>query len=306
MDNIKNVLLCGLGGIGSICASLINDSKTGALKILVDKTRYEIYKKQPTIINSKSYTFDLILPEANDYKADLIIISTKNDGLRWAISNIKNFVKKETIFLSLLNGIHSEEEIAKTYGWDNILYSFYIGNSCIRTGRKITYDGNYKFVLGSNNLNNNKTLAKVKKYFDKIKIKYSISSDINEEYWKKFIINTGVNQLCAASGLTLKEIKKNKLLTNQLKNLMKEAELIASIKGIKNHKKIYDEAVHFLLEEMEDANPSMLQDIKAKRKTEVDIFAGKIIEIGNQYNITTPENFKIYNKIKDIEYQYLK
>ena len=45
----------------------------------------------------------------------------------------------------------------------------------------------------------------------------------------------------------------------------------------------------------------MLQDIESRRKTEVDIFAGEIIQLGKKYNIKTPYNSVIYEMIKVIE-----
>ena len=73
------------------------------MRILVDKNRLERYKKNPTVFNRRVLNFNYILPEATDFKADLIIIATKFDGLQEVITNIKNFVHEGTIILSLLN-----------------------------------------------------------------------------------------------------------------------------------------------------------------------------------------------------------
>jgi 2-dehydropantoate 2-reductase len=45
----------------------------------------------------------------------------------------------------------------------------------------------------------------------------------------------------------------------------------------------------------------MLQDIEAGRATEVDIFAGKVIDLGNTYGIPTPVNEILYHAIKVLE-----
>lgn len=300
-EQIKKVLICGLGGVGSVCATTIFRNKKIELKILVDEKRIERYKKEKTFFNDIPYEFEYILPSKKNFSPDLIIIATKNDGLEEAIKNIKNFVSKETIIISLLNGIHSEEEIAKVYGWKNIIYSFYIGNSCIREGRKITMRGNYKIVIGTDKEYNKTALEKISNFFYEIGIKYEISNNILDDYWQKFLINVGVNQTCAYTRKELKEIRENKEQTNLLKNLMKEARQIAEKKGIENHDKIYKNAEKFLLKEFENAHPSMLQDVENKRQTEIDIFAGKIIELGKKYNINTPENEKVYSWIKKHE-----
>jgi len=301
MYKINNILLCGLGGVGCVCAASIIDADYGTLKILVDKSRYQRYKTNPTSFNSKTYDFDYILPDDTNFKADLIIIATKNEGLSEAIVNIKNFIKEDTIIISLLNGIHSESEIEKVYNAQNILISFYIGASCIREGRNIRQNGKYEIVIGTKQKNQKEILKQVCTFFDKTNIKYKVSENILDEYWKKFLINVGINQLSASTKLTLKEIKKDSKFVSKLKLLMEEAEQIAEKEGIKNHKQIYESAVKFLLEELEDAEPSMLQDIKAGRKTEVDIFAGEIIKLAKKHNINTPENIEIFNEIKQIE-----
>lgn len=301
MNEINKIIICGLGGLGCIFASAIKDSNSGILKILSNEERYNKYKMTPTIFNAKEYNFEYILPDEKNFKADLIIIATKNDGLNWAIENINNFVSKDTIIISILNGIRSEKEIIRIYQDTKVITSFYIGHSCIRKDRNIYQDGIYEIVIGSTNKNEEYALNKLSLFFEKSNIKYRISNSIEEEYWKKFMINVGVNQLCALTGLRLKEIRNNDILKRQLKDLIKEVEIIAEAEGITNHRKIYNEALHFLLEELEDANPSMLQDIKAKRETEIEIFAGEIIKLGQKHNIPTPLNREIYNKIKQLE-----
>ena len=51
---------------------------------------------------------------------------------------------------------------------------------------------------------------------------------------------------------------------------------------------------------------SMLQDVEAKRKTEVDSFAKKVIEFGKEKGVPTPINEAIYCFIHGIELQYEK
>ena len=298
MKEIKNILICGLGAIGTICASSIQDNKNFNLKILVDENRYEKYSKTPTIFNEKEYLFDYILPTQSNFKADLIIIATKNDGLKEAIKNIKNFINEETIIISLLNGIHSEEEIKKEYSNTKVITSFCIGNSSIRKDRKITHDGVYKIFFGSDDI---KSLKILSTFFDETKIKYEISENIEEAYWKKFIINVGINQICAAENKCLTELKKEPELIEILKGLMQEAKTIAEFEGIKNTEELYSEAENFLLNEMPEATPSMLQDIRNKNKTEIDILAVKVMELGCKHGTRTPFNEKIFYKIKEIE-----
>lgn len=298
---IKNVLLCGLGGVGCVCACAIEENKSADLRILVDKKRLETYLKTPTTFNKKPYFFKYILPSDKNFKADLIIIATKNNGLDEAIQNIKNFVKNDTIIISLLNGIHSEDKIAAVYGADKVLISFYIGNSCIRQGRDITLEGDYSIFAGEKTGQFTEKTEKIKQFFEKSKINYKLSQKITERYLRKFMVNVGLNQLCAVNNMSFKELKRDKILVDRLKALIGEVRDIIKEEGIKSSDEIYTSTIKFLIDEFEDAIPSMLQDIRAKRETEVDIFAGEVIKRGEKYNIKTPENQKIYEQIKQIE-----
>ncbi|MCK5264096.1 MAG: hypothetical protein KAR03_00685, partial [Candidatus Thorarchaeota archaeon] len=50
---------------------------------------------------------------------------------------------------------------------------------------------------------------------------------------------------------------------------------------------------------------SMLQDIKAGKKTEIDSITGEIIRLGKELGIETPMNESVYALIKAIESKYL-
>lgn len=301
---IKKVLLCGLGGVGCVCASKIEDLKSADLCVLIDQSRYNKYSENKTVFNSKTYDFKFILPQNEGFKADLVIIATKNDGLDDAINNIKNFVNENTIIISVLNGIHSEAKIARIYGWENVLVSFFIGSSCIRNGRNITQDGNYDFIIGDKSNKNSVQLQLLSDFFTQAKINHKVSKHIMERYWKKFMVNVGLNQLCASNNVTFKELKQNSKLVEEMKSLIWEVKLLAEKEGINNPQKLYDDTINFLIEDFEDATPSMLQDIRAKRKTEVDIFSGEVMRLGKKHNIPTPNNEKIYKEIKRLENEF--
>lgn len=278
MKDIQNVLICGLGAIGSIYADKIKDAK-----ILVDEQRLERYKKNPTTFNGKVMELDYILPD-DDFKADLIIIATKYDGLADAVKNIQNFVGDDTLILSLLNGVTSEKFIAERYGAEKIVYSYFIGHSAVRDGRNITQDGVNTIVMGAN--------ARIQKYFDKVGINYEIPDDIIRSMWLKFMLNVSSNQTTALMRLTFGDMLNNKKCMEFVVNVMKEVQTIALAEGVQNTETMIDDALEALNMMCPEGKTSMLQDVEAGRKTEVDMFAGVMIELGKKHNIPTP-----YNKV---------
>lgn len=285
MKEIKNILICGLGAIGSIYVAKIKDAR-----VLVDKDRLERYKKNPTYFNGELLNPHYILPDDKVFKADLIIIATKFDGFEQAVENIKNFVGENTVILSLLNGVTSEKLLIDKYGADKVLYSYFIGHSAVRVGRHITQDGVNTIVFGSPD--DNKNIERVKNYFDKNGINYDIPDDIIHSMWLKYMLNVSSNQTTALLGYTFGQMLNNERCMSFVKNVMKEVQTIAKAEGVKNTETMVDEALLSLNKMCPEGKTSMLQDVEAGRKTEVDIFAGVMIKLGKKHNIDVP-----YNKV---------
>ena len=302
MKEIKNILICGIGAIGAIYANKINQDENSNLKILIDKTRLEKYKKNAKIFNGKKLELDYVLPENTDYKADLIIIATKFDAIYDVKENIKNFVKDNTIIISLLNGVTSEEILASKYGWNNIPLAYFIGHSAMRSGNLITHDGLGEIVFGlKDDINTSKEIIdRLKNYFDRVGISYRVPEDMYRAYWLKFMLNVSSNQPSSILRLTFGQMQENKSCINFIKNIMKEVQKIAKAQGVKNTDTMIEEAFISFNKMIKEGKTSMLQDVEAKRKTEVDMFAGTIIEFGKKHNIPTPYNMVLKEMIEVI------
>lgn len=291
MKEIKKVILCGLGAIGTIYADKLEKFDAENFKVLVDEARLERYKKNPIKFNGRQLNFDYILPSEEGFKADLIILATKFAGLKDAIKNIKNFVKEDTVILSLLNGVTSEDIIADVYGKDKMLYSYFIGHSSVRCGNSVTHDDVNTIVFGAeNNLGEN--VVAVKNFFDKVGINYKIPDDIKRSMWLKFMLNVSANQPTAILRMTFGDMFENTHFMKFAENIMREVQSVAKAEGVLNTETMVDEALKHLKTMTPDGKTSMLQDVEAGRKTEVDMFAGTVIELGKKHGISTP-----YNKI---------
>lgn len=302
MRDIKNVLICGLGAIGSIYADKIQKFNPDSLRVLVDEERFERYSSNPIIFNGNELHFNYILPNDNGFKADLVIIATKYDGLSDVIKNMKNFIQSDTVILALLNGVTSEKIIAETYGREKLLYSYFIGHSAVRTGRNVIHDDVNTIVYGSENTADIENVQRVKKYFDSVGINYKIPEDIMHSLWLKYMLNVSANQSTAILKLTFGEMLANEKCMDFAINIMKEVQKIAKAEGVKNTDIMIDETIAHLHTMIPDGKTSMLQDVEAGRKTEVDMFAGTVIELGLKHNIQTPYN-QIIKEILDAIYQ---
>ena len=303
MKEIKNVLVCGIGAVGSIYADKIEKFTPQNLRVLVDEARLERYKKNPTVFNGRVLDFNYILPNDTSFKADLIIIATKFDGLNDVIKNIKNFVYDDTVILSLLNGVTSEKIIAKTYGREKLLYSYFIGHSAIRDGRNITHDDVNTIVYGSENSNDFENVERIQDFFEQAGINYLIPDDIIHSLWLKYMLNVSANQTTAILRMNFGEMLENDKCMDFAINVMKEVQAIAKAEGVCNTESMINETIEHLHTMIPEGKTSMLQDVEAERKTEVEMFAGTVIKLGKEFGIPTPYNKIIKEMIEIIHRQ---
>ena len=288
---MRKILICGLGAVGLTYA--VKFKNGSELKILVDEERYERYMQNEPVFNGVVQKFDYILPSDKSFQPDLIIIAVKVQGLESAIKNIKNFVHKDVIIISLLNGISSEEKIQETYSDAKVLKSYFIGHSAVRNGNFVTQDGVGEIVVEKS--------SKLKEIFDEFKINYKMPDDIIYSMWLKYTMNLFSNQVSAILNMSFGELKRNNAFIDFAKKIIAEVRLIAEKKGVKNLENLEKDALGFLQKMCDEGKTSMLQDVLAGRKTEVEIFAGEIIRLGKLYEIPTPCNQVLYDLIKIVE-----
>ena len=275
---IKDVLIVGFGGVGAVYASKISDN---GVNVLTDKKRLEYYTKNPTFINGEKFEFNYITPD-KAFPVDLIIIAVKYYNLPEILEPLKSFIKPDTKIISLINGISSEYIIKQRYPEADVIPSYLICNSIIKTGRSITHDGVNKIVMGKD--------KSVTEFFDKYGINYEVSEDIKSAMWQKFMLNIIANQLSAVTHKTFGEMNELPFIESLLYKILDEVVLIAKSEGINNPELLAKNAVKTFRGMAPYGKTSMLQDIENNRPTEIDAFAGYITELGEKYNIKTPYN----------------
>ncbi len=302
MIDITNVVIVGLGAIGSIYAMKLSDFDPKRVHILVDSKRLKRYADNGIIFNGHRHDFHYVLPEPNQVKADLILVATKSDALQSAITAISDFMHEKTIILSLLNGITSEKQIAEVYGWDKVLYASFLGHGSTRVGNSITFDGVGRIVIGeANNRIISQRVEAVSRFFDRAKIAYEVPEDMLFTLWRKFVLNVGVNQASAVLRANYGAFQRSEMARDVAVELMNEALLIARQVGINNVENILPWCLEFIRTTPPEFKSSMLQDIEAGNKTEVDILGGTVCNLGLEYGIATPQNAAFVKLIKALE-----
>lgn len=293
---INKVGILGMGAIGGLLAAQIYDYNPQSLYILGEEERIKRYEDEGWIqVNGKDYHFTGLNPQ-EPQALDLIILSVKYHHLEKAIQLMKPFLGENTIIISLMNGIDTENEIARVYGMERLLYSFIVEISAVKEGRKITANKG-KIVFNSLKANDKKVLA-LSEFFDNAQIVYKIADDIMKEIWWKFMINVGVNQVSAVLDAPYGKCQRIEEIRELMDSAMKEVIALSKLEGANLTEEDLTRWYPILDALNPDGMTSMLQDMRAKRKTEVEMFAGVVSKLGKKHEIPTPVNDMLYQLIK--------
>ena len=126
-------------------------------------------------------------------------------------------------------------------------------------------------------------------------------ADILHRMWCKFMLNVGVNQVCMAYETNYGGVQQPGELRDLMIAAMDEARKVGACQGVLVTQKDRAEYLAVMDALHPDGIPSMRQDGLARRRTEVDLFAGAVLELAARYGMQAPVNRMLYEKIKAME-----
>ncbi|HTQ92853.1 MAG TPA: 2-dehydropantoate 2-reductase [Streptosporangiaceae bacterium] len=124
--------------------------------------------------------------------------------------------------------------------------------------------------------------------------------DVRGPQWTKVIFNAATSPLSALTGLSVGRVCTDARLRVQVDRLVAEGKAVCQAAGIALTRPP-EEAVAQAIEEAYDHKPSMLQDILARRATEIDVLNGGIAAEGDRLGIATPSHQCMVALVKGLE-----
>lgn len=305
MNTIEKVSIIGLGALGSAYFSQISKFlPLENISVIAGGARAEKYRSNGVQINGRDYKLRVIEPERRCEPADLLIFGVKFNQLAEAVAEVKNHIGTDTIIISLLNGITSEEVIGRAYGMEKMLYCISVGIDAVREGTATTFKNLGTIPFGEKNNfpgNYSPKVLKLKEFFTRTQINYSIPEDMMRMLWWKFMVNVGVNQVSAVLRASYGVFHNVKEARDIMTASMNEVINISQVAGINLTQTDVDDWLEVIYKLSPTGKTSMLQDMEAGRQTEVDIFAGTVVELGVKYDVPTPVNKMLLDIIKASE-----
>ncbi len=311
MNFPQKFCVIGLGPIGSILsAHLIKNKHNVILVEVIEERISEIKQKGLKIKDEKNCIIGnfTVYPEKFENsvkkvkeKIDVFFICVKTYALDNVIKEIKEIREPNSKVVSFQNGLGNEELLAQSFGKENVLRVVvnYAGSMLSHNEVKVTFFNKPNYI-GAMEEKSNEIAKKIAEILTKSGLDTEFTTEIKKYEWEKTILNAALSPVCAVTGLTMKEAMDNSYIREIVENIIKEGINVAEKTGIKFPENFFEFCISYL-EKGGYHKPSMLIDIEAGRKTEIDFLNKKIVEYGEKCGVNVVFNKIITFLIKGIE-----
>lgn len=305
MKEIKTVGVIGLGALGVLYAQLLTEALgKGRVLILADSERIQRYQKQALWFNGVRCDLHYADAAAVTEPVDLLLFAVKFGGLASSIETCRHLVGPETTLVSVLNGVISEQVLGDAFTPEQVVWCVAQKMSALKTGSQVIVNPIGELALGVPAGQDGAHLRRLTAFFDSIRFPYSLPEDIRTHMWSKLLCNTGANQStmvfqCGYGGLQVPGEARDAML-----GAMREVILVANAEGIPLSEADVARWTAIIDSFPPEGEPSMRQDGKAHRKSEVELFAGTVRRLAKKHNLAVPVNDWLYSRIQEMESAY--
>jgi 2-dehydropantoate 2-reductase len=305
---IKNIWICGIGGVGGYfggkIAYKISNLEFDGYKVyfLARGSHLEEINKNGLrlhLANGKNLICKptLASDKIDDFPMpDLCLICVKSYDLDDLIIKIEKKLADNTVIIPLMNGIDIYDRIRKNLKKSIVLPScVYIGSHIEEPGLIIQSGNPGFFYCGPDPKYPNFNPHTIIDFFKKMKVLAYWKENPYPAIWEKYLLVASFALISAYTGQTMGEIIYDYKSRTILEKIMEEIIMIAKRKEIKLPDNIIENTIEFC-KDYPDVRPSYQRDVEKGGKTEGDLFGGAIIRMGKELGIPTPITNSIYRE----------
>ncbi len=302
MTELRSVLICGAGAVGSMYAERLQRMDPSAVGVLARGERRTRLEREGLQVNGRHFSVRCVDPAEHPAPAELVLVAVKHHHLPEAIQDLGGVVGGATILLSVMNGITSEGALGRAFGPEKILHGFVLGTDAVREEAATRYSSTGKLVFGAvPDGSADPRVAAVKRLLDRAGIPCEVPDDILREQWRKFVLNVGVNQVSAVLRAPYRGFHDVAEVRELTRLAALEAVAVGRAEGVNVTAEDVERVFPIVARLAPDGKTSMLQDVEACRKTEVEMLAGTVLELAAKHGVEAPVNALLRTMISALE-----
>tara|TARA_B100000029_G_scaffold176484_1_gene173790 strand:- start:1205 stop:2155 length:951 start_codon:yes stop_codon:yes gene_type:complete len=241
------------------------------------------------------------VPEEITNSCDAAFICGKADSTPVLAQIAEEILTQDGVAISIQNGMGHAQTLAHRLGRERTLGGI-TTHGAWRDNMGTHWVGRGSITIGS--LDESKPSANAERligFLDQAGLSPEWSQDINMSIWKKLLVNVAINPVCSIAGVRNGALLEVPELWTQAISAMYEAATVATASGADLSELDMDDLLREVAANTADNRCSMLQDIMAGRKTEVDHLCGAVVEMGESVGVPTPRNEMLHALISGIE-----
>lgn len=300
-----NIAIVGAGAMGSLFGSLLADANTVTLIDVHEPTVQAIQAHGLSIMDKEGNERIVPMRAVSDTGhvgvVDLVILFVKCYHTEAAARNMAPLLGAHTAVLSLQNGWGNAPRLQAIIGADRVLAGVTYHSATVLAPGRIQHAARGRTVIGELEAGRPERINAVSDAFRAADVEIEIAQDIRREIWSKLALNVCTLPTAALLQFYAGELVQHPGTLEVMQALLREVVAVAQPQNIALD---YDErwsAITGLLERAKTARGSMLQDVQAKRRTEIDVINGAIVDAGKQFQIPTPYNNSMTWMVKALE-----
>jgi len=292
--SFQKIFALGAGAIGSTYGALL--SQRNNVTLIGRKAHVDAINKNGLTLSGDVTGKFLVKAEtaSKEIPSDtLILLTTKAYDAAGAVTSIKSLLRKDTVILVLQNGLGIKDIVEKV-----VEDKAEVVRGLVTLAAEFFEPGKISLWQRETMLEHTRTSERIARVFNASGLKTKISNDMQEEIWKKLIVNCVANPLTA-----IFQVRNNEIMVDSLKEIrhkiMQECIVVGKAEGIGLESNL-EECIERKIASYTNYS-SMCQDLMKRKKTEMDFLNVKIVELGRKHDILTPVNETLVGLIRFLE-----
>jgi len=219
---------------------------------------------------------------------DLVIVLVKCYQTIDAVRGALPMIGAQTSVLSLQNGWGNADAIASVIDESQVLAGVTYHSATTIGPGQVRHTAHGETLLGEVQGQVSSRVQGIVDCFNAADLTASASADIRTTIWEKLALNCAVLPTAALLGFQTHQLGEQEGSRSLMAALLQETVTVAQAQGISLS---FDErwaAIVGLTQRAVGAKPSMLQDVEARRRTEIDVINGAVVAAGRRLNLPTP------------------
>ncbi len=292
--------MLGVGAIGSVMAASLASTQAevhlhvrgerGALQMLQGLT---IQGHQSIELEASRFLFsceELPIEEGLLHGSDVVILACKSHAVEHLAQTAANFLKPDGVVMALSNGLGHITTLRRVNGPRRVLASITTHGAYIE-GESIVWAGVGGVGMALPPMGPSPVqLLSVVDVLREAGLDPWVHDDASTLVWQKVLLNLAINPIAALGGLKNGELLEPSLF-NACMMVYREAAQVATMERvILPSEEDFEAHLREVLELTKDNTCSMLQDIKAGRKTEIEALNQALVNLAEEHGIAVPIN----------------